>query len=81
MFFQLLPGPYSLFPIPYSLFPIPCSLEQDRFGVKIGVDYPRTIVDLWQSLQENEKIYNPAQYSSVKDFLNKEEGRRKRKSR
>ena len=36
------------------------SVEQDRFAVKIGVDYPQAIVDLWQSLQENEKIYNPA---------------------
>ena len=36
------------------------SVEQDRFGVKIGVDYPQAIVDLWQSVQENEKIYNPA---------------------
>ncbi len=36
------------------------SVEQDRFGVKIGVDSPQAIFDLWQSVQENEKIYNPA---------------------
>ncbi len=34
------------------------SVEQDRLGGKIGVDSPQAIVDLWQSLQENEKIYN-----------------------
>ena len=34
--------------------------EQDRFGVKIGVDYPQPMIDLWQSVKKNEKIYNSA---------------------
>lgn len=41
---------------PWKLLPV----EQDRFGVRIGVDYPQPIVDLWQSVKENEKIYNAA---------------------
>ena len=41
---------------PWKLLPV----EQDRFGVRIGVDYPQPIVDLWQSVKENEKIYNTA---------------------
>lgn len=34
--------------------------EQDRFGVKLGVDYPHPMVDLMQSVKENEKIYRSA---------------------
>ncbi|MEB3340425.1 DASH family cryptochrome [Okeania sp.] len=41
---------------PWKLLPV----EQDRFGVKIGVDYPQPIVDLWQSVKENEKTFNKA---------------------
>ena len=41
---------------PWKLLPV----EQDRFGVKIGVDYPEPIIDLWQSVKENEKKYNRA---------------------
>ncbi|MGB3514161.1 MAG: DASH family cryptochrome [Microcoleaceae cyanobacterium] len=36
------------------------SVEQDRFDVKIGVDYPKPMVDLWESVKENEKVYNAA---------------------
>ncbi|HAC64582.1 MAG TPA: cryptochrome DASH [Cyanothece sp. UBA12306] len=32
--------------------------EQKQYGVKIGVDYPRPIVDFFKSVKENEKIYN-----------------------
>ncbi|GFZ99480.1 hypothetical protein CYANOKiyG1_10980 [Okeania sp. KiyG1] len=35
-------------------------VEQKKFGVKIGVDYPQPMIDLWQSVKENEKIYNAA---------------------
>lgn len=41
---------------PWKLQPV----EQKRFGVTIGVDYPRPIVDLHKSVQMNEKIYNAA---------------------
>jgi deoxyribodipyrimidine photo-lyase len=34
--------------------------EQKRFGVKLGVDYPRPIVDFFQSVKANEKIYQAA---------------------
>ncbi|MGQ4648395.1 DASH family cryptochrome [Lyngbya aestuarii] len=34
--------------------------EQKNYGVTIGVDYPRPVVDLIKSVQKNEKIYNAA---------------------
>ncbi|WP_017299930.1 DASH family cryptochrome [Nodosilinea nodulosa] len=34
--------------------------EQKRFGIQIGVGYPRPVVDLHKSVQANEKIYNAA---------------------
>jgi deoxyribodipyrimidine photo-lyase len=34
--------------------------EQKRYGVKLGVDYPRPVVDFFQSVKANEKIYNHA---------------------
>ncbi|MGK7921629.1 MAG: DASH family cryptochrome [Trichodesmium sp.] len=39
---------------PWKLLPV----AQDRFGVKIGVDYPQPIVDFWASVKQNEKNYN-----------------------
>ncbi|MBD1858427.1 MULTISPECIES: DASH family cryptochrome [Leptolyngbya] len=41
---------------PWKLLPV----EQQRFQVRIGVDYPRPIVDLFKSAQANESIYNAA---------------------
>lgn len=41
---------------PWTLLPV----EQERFGVRLGVDYPNPIVDLFQSAQANERIYNAA---------------------
>ncbi len=41
---------------PYKL----TSEEQKRYDVRLGVDYPRPVVDLWQSVKTNEKIYNGA---------------------
>ena len=32
--------------------------EQKRYGVRIGVDYPRPIVDFFKSVKANEKIYS-----------------------
>ena len=32
--------------------------EQKRYGVRLGVDYPKAIVDLFKSAEANEKIYN-----------------------
>ncbi len=34
--------------------------EQKHFGVRLGVDYPRPIVDFFKSVKANEKIYNAA---------------------
>ncbi len=31
--------------------------EQKRFGVRLGVDYPRPVVDFFRSVKANEKIY------------------------
>lgn len=36
------------------------SEEQARDGVRIGVDYPNPVVDLWKSVKHNEKVYNAA---------------------
>lgn len=36
------------------------AVEQKRFNVRLGVDYPNPIVDLQKSVQANEKIYNEA---------------------
>jgi deoxyribodipyrimidine photo-lyase len=41
---------------PWKLQPV----EQQRFNVRIGVDYPHPVVDLFKSAAANEKIYNAA---------------------
>jgi deoxyribodipyrimidine photo-lyase len=41
---------------PWQLLPV----EQARFGVEIGKDYPAPIVDLLKSAQEQERLYNKA---------------------
>ncbi|KAM3096241.1 DASH family cryptochrome [Phormidesmis sp. 146-35] len=41
---------------PWKLLPV----EQQRFGMRLGVDYPHAIVDLFKSAAANEKIYNAA---------------------
>jgi deoxyribodipyrimidine photo-lyase len=41
---------------PWELQPI----EEKRFGVKLGRDYPEPIVDLWASAKENERLYEQA---------------------
>ncbi len=47
---------------PWKLLPV----EQERFNVRIGVDYPNPIVDLFKSAEANEKIYNAAFPTSSK---------------
>jgi deoxyribodipyrimidine photo-lyase len=39
---------------PWNLLPI----ERKRFGVRLGVDYPNPVVDLFASAKANEAIYN-----------------------
>ncbi len=41
---------------PWKLLPV----EQERFGVKLGVDYPNPVVDLFKSAKANEAAYNAA---------------------
>jgi deoxyribodipyrimidine photo-lyase len=41
---------------PWKLLPV----EQQRFGVRVGVDYPNPVVNLFKSAEENERIYNAA---------------------
>jgi deoxyribodipyrimidine photo-lyase len=48
--------PASKVHAPWKLQPV----EQKRFNVRLGVDYPNPIVDLRKSVQANEKIYNAA---------------------
>jgi deoxyribodipyrimidine photo-lyase len=37
------------------------AVEQKQYGVRLGVDYPHPIVDLFQSTAANEKLYNAAE--------------------
>jgi len=41
---------------PWKLLPV----EQERFGMNLGVDYPQPVVDLFKSAKANEAIYNSA---------------------
>ena len=41
---------------PWKLLPV----EQERFSVNIGVDYPQPVVDLFKSARTHELIYNTA---------------------
>lgn len=41
---------------PWTLLPV----EQQRFGVRLGVDYPNPMVDLDKSVKANQKIYEAA---------------------
>ena len=41
---------------PEQLLPV----EQQRFGIRLGVDYPNPLVDLFQSAAANEAVYNAA---------------------
>ena len=41
---------------PWQLLPV----EQQRFGIRLGVDYPHPVVDLLKSAAANEKIYDAA---------------------
>lgn len=41
---------------PWQLLPV----EQERYGVRIGVDYPQPVVDLFKSAKTNELLYNAA---------------------
>ena len=57
--------------IPGSKVHEPCKLtteEQKRYGVRLGVDYPRPVVDFFKSARANEKIYNAAVDNSQNNF-------------
>ena len=41
---------------PWKLLPV----EQKRFNVRLGVDYPNVVIDLFASAKTNEEIYNSA---------------------
>ncbi|UBF27512.1 DASH family cryptochrome [Kovacikia minuta CCNUW1] len=41
---------------PWKLLPV----EQQRFNVRLGVDYPNPVVDLFKSAKANEQVYNTA---------------------
>jgi deoxyribodipyrimidine photo-lyase len=45
---------------PWKLLPV----EQQRFGLRLGVDYPNPVVNLFKSAEANEKIYNAATQGS-----------------
>ncbi|MBD2310815.1 DASH family cryptochrome [Desertifilum sp. FACHB-1129] len=41
---------------PWKLLPV----EQQRFNLRLGVDYPHPVVDLFKSAADNERLYNAA---------------------
>ena len=50
----------ELDPLPSAIAREPWKLTQDeqkRYGVRLGVDYPRPVVDFFKSVKANEKIY------------------------
>jgi len=53
---ELAPIPAAKVHEPWKLQPV----EQKRFGVQLGVEYPRPVVDLFKSAQANERIYKDA---------------------
>lgn len=53
---ELAPLPAAKVHQPWKLSPV----EQKQFNVRLGVDYPRPIVDLLKSVQANERRYNAA---------------------
>lgn len=55
---------------PWKLLPV----EQQRFNLRLGVDYPHPIVDLFQSAAANEKIYNAALGQPTRSSGNKVSG-------
>ena len=55
--------------------------QQQRYGVKIGVDYPRPIVDLFQSAAQNEEIYNRAFKPAAQPYSNRGKPDRSRSDR
>jgi deoxyribodipyrimidine photo-lyase len=53
----------ELSPIPGDQIHAPWQLstaDQQRLGVRLGVDYPRPVVDFFKSVQANERIYQAA---------------------
>jgi len=56
------------------------TVEQQRFGVQIGVDYPNPVVDLFKSAEANERIYNAAlsRQPNVKSQATSKSGKQKR---
>ena len=53
---ELVALPSSKIHQPWNLLPV----EQKRFNVRLGVDYPNPVVDLFASAKANEQIYNNA---------------------
>jgi deoxyribodipyrimidine photo-lyase len=40
--------------------------EQKQWGIRLGVDYPRPVVDFFKSIQANEQIYQTAMKQTSK---------------
>lgn len=55
---------------PWKLLPV----EQQRFNLRLGLDYPHPVVDLFQSAAENERLYKEA-------VSRQTSGRRKKQSK
>jgi deoxyribodipyrimidine photo-lyase len=57
------------------------SEEQERYGVRLGVNYPHPVVDLFQSARTNELIYNMAVHGSSNygDYSDRPKPKRKSK--
>ncbi|NES97648.1 MAG: DASH family cryptochrome, partial [Desertifilum sp. SIO1I2] len=53
---ELINLPASKVHEPWKLLPV----EQQRFNLRLGVDYPHPVVDLFKSAADNERLYNAA---------------------
>jgi deoxyribodipyrimidine photo-lyase len=55
---ELMEIPFTKIHQPWQLL----AVEQKRFNVRLGVDYPHPVVDLFTSAKANEEIYNNSVY-------------------
>jgi deoxyribodipyrimidine photo-lyase len=44
--------------------------EQKQWGVQLGIDYPRPILDFFKSIKANEKRYQAAMERGSRSFIN-----------
>jgi deoxyribodipyrimidine photo-lyase len=71
---ELAPLPATKVHEPWRLLPV----EQQRFGVRLGVDYPQPVVDLFQSAAANQQVYDAAVGETTHSPRHKSQPRKRR---